>query len=645
MTELNDLLITSPELDEERLETLKTLLPDLFTDEGKLNPVELKRLVDGDASTGREQYDFNWRGKARSKRHAFTPSRAALTYDLERSVSPDKAFSNMIIEGENLEVLKLLASAYREQVKCIYIDPPYNKGSDLIYSDNFTRDRKEYWEDNGSHQDGIKMDTNPETSGRYHSDWLSMMYSRILVARQLLKDDGAIFVSIDDNEVHNLKKLMEDVFGEENFVGQIAVQLNPRGRHLDKFLAQTHEYVLVFAKDINSEPLNQLEKSDRMITEYNREDEEGKYRDLGLRNRNPLFNKTTRPNLYYPIYVNPETEHVALESNEDFSVEVYPLNSSGEDSCWTWGKTKFKKNNNLLLARKTRGGDWRIFRKDYLIKDGKLATTLPKALWTDKEINNDYGKRAIKSIFNDNVFDFPKSPHLIKKIAKIGTSDGDIIFDFFAGSGSTAQAIMELNQEEEEVQRSFVLVDLPVPISDKTTIGQKALSLGFKTISDIMIERCKRIVDGYGDNPQSLDTGFKVYRLTKSHFPRAEFIPDPDKSTEGNVELLKQYIAEKESSFHMSFDQDQVLDEVLLKQGFRLDYTLHKREQFTANAVYLADDGERKAFISLDMGLEDQTVDYFKTNTDTTFICLERALDTTKKWNLKHNLGERLKAI
>ncbi len=221
--DLNQHLVTSPDLNQEQLETLKELFPDLFTDEGELDPAALHQLVSGEV-TGREQYAFTWRGKARSKRHAFTPSRAALTYDPERSVNPDKADGNMIIEGENLEVLKLLVSAYREKIKCIYIDPPYNTGGDFIYSDNYTRDRKEYWEENGTYKDGVKMDTNPETSGRYHSDWLSMIYSRLLIARQLLRDDGVIYTSIDDNEVHNLRKIMDEVFGEENFVSSVIWQ-------------------------------------------------------------------------------------------------------------------------------------------------------------------------------------------------------------------------------------------------------------------------------------------------------------------------------------------------------------------------------------------------------------------------------------
>ena len=644
MTSLDDYMPISPDHNAERLAELKRLFPDLFTNEGRLDADELKRLVEP-SELDNEKFRFTWYGKARAKRKAFAPIKGALVYDEARSVNPAKADGNMIIEGENLEVLKLLTSAYMGSVKCIYIDPPYNTGKDFIYPDNYKQERREYWEQEGTLQDGVRMDTNSESSGRYHSDWLSMMYSRLLVARLLLREDGVIFVSIDDNEVHHLRKLMDEVFGEENFVGKFAVQLNPRGRHLDKFLAQTHEYLLVFAKDIATDPLKQLPKNERMLSEYNQQDEQGKYRELGLRNRNPAFNKTTRPKLYYPIYVDPETGNVSLESSAAFSIEVLPLNSSGGDSCWTWGKSKFRRQNKLLVARQTRNGDWRIFRKDYLVKDGKKATTLPKSLWIDKEIHNDYGKKAIQAQFDgENVFDFPKAPAFIKRLLQIGMADGDTVLDFFAGSGVTAQAVVELNQED-HAEREFILVQIPEQISAGSTIGNNAIRLGYRRISDITIERTKRVIEGYGDDPQPLDTGFKVYRLAPSRFPRVAFQPDPDQSEAANIAALQRYISEKEQSFHIAFDREAVFDEVLLKAGFKLTYTLEQMEAFSANEVFLARDGGREALICLDLELADGTVDYFKTHRERIFICLERALDTTKKWNLLHYLGERLKTI
>jgi adenine-specific DNA-methyltransferase len=198
---LTDFLPLSPDHNAERLAALKVLFPDLFTNEGKLNIDELKKVVDPALVSETERYDFRWYGKTASKREAFTPSRAALVYDKDRSVNPEKAGGNMIIEGENLEVLKLLSSSYRGRIKCIYIDPPYNTGKDFVYSDRFAEGKKPYWEQTGVTEDGMKVDTNSDSGGRFHSNWLSMMHSRLLVARYLLKPEGVILLSINDNEM------------------------------------------------------------------------------------------------------------------------------------------------------------------------------------------------------------------------------------------------------------------------------------------------------------------------------------------------------------------------------------------------------------------------------------------------------------
>lgn len=249
MTTVNDLLLTTPDLNQERLDALKSLFPDLFTGDGQLNPVELQRLVATQPSPSQERFEFTWTGKDQAKRHAFEASTAALEYDDSRSINPDQADGNIIIEGENLQALKLLLAPYQEQVKCIYIDPPYNTGQDFIYSDNFTKDKKEYWQETGAYENGVPLDSNPETSGRFHSTWLSMLYGRLLLARRLLRSDGVIFVSIDDNEVHNLLKLLDNVFGEENFIG---LMVWSGGRKNDStFISVSHEYIACYVKNID----------------------------------------------------------------------------------------------------------------------------------------------------------------------------------------------------------------------------------------------------------------------------------------------------------------------------------------------------------------------------------------------------------
>jgi len=239
----------TPDLQAERLAELKRLFPDLFDGEGRLKADDLKQLA-GETALTREHYEFTWNGKRQAKDSAYRPATATLTFDAARSLKPEASGGNLIIEGENLESLKCLLVAYRDTVKCLYIDPPYNTGNDFVYSDDYSETRKAYWQDSGQMEMGVRLDSNPESAGRYHSNWLSMMYPRLLLARQLLRDDGVIFVSIDDHEVHNLRRLMEEVFGGENFVGTLVWQKSKKGDA--KLLAKTHEYVHVFAKDTNS---------------------------------------------------------------------------------------------------------------------------------------------------------------------------------------------------------------------------------------------------------------------------------------------------------------------------------------------------------------------------------------------------------
>ena len=275
MEEINQYMPLSHDWNSERLETLKTIFPDLFTSEGKLNADELKKLIDPQSISETERYEFRWFGKSQAKRNAFTPSNATLIYDEKRSVNPDKA-ENLIIEGENLEVLKLLSGAYREKVKCIYIDPPYNTGKDFVYSDNFTQDKKVYWEDAEITENGVKVDTNTEADGRYHSNWLNMMYSRLLVARQLLQEDGVIFASIDDNEIHHLRKLFDEVFGETNFVAQIIWKKRVSPANDAQWFSSDHEYILIYAKQKELWFPNRLERTEKQNSYYTNPDNDSR---------------------------------------------------------------------------------------------------------------------------------------------------------------------------------------------------------------------------------------------------------------------------------------------------------------------------------------------------------------------------------
>lgn len=472
-----------------------------------------------------ERYQFTWPDKKKAILTANAPIKRTLRPCREESVDFETT-ENLYIEGDNLEALKLLQETYLGRVKMIYIDPPYNTGNDFIYNDDFSEGTQEYLSSSGQFDElGNQLVQNPESNGRFHTDWLNMMYVRIKLAKDLLATNGVIFISIDDNEVFNLKKMCDEIFGSGNFVVQLAVQLNPRGRNLDVFVAKTHESVLVYTKnylDITS--ISGVEKEGKMVDEYNKEDERGKYREIGLRNRNQAFNPQTRPNLYFPLYVNPQTHRVSTIRNDQYTDEVWPDAPDGTKTCWTWMKSKIDAENDLVIAEKS-GDEWRIFRKDYLLSlDGKMATTLVKSLWTDNTINNDYGKKSIKELFGSNVMSFPKSPELIKKLITIGAGKDDIIMDFFSGSATTAHAVMELNAEDNG-HRKFIMVQLPEVIEEKT----EAYKAGYTTICEIGKERIRRagrtIKEKSPLTTSELDCGFRVLKCDSTNMKEVYYNP------------------------------------------------------------------------------------------------------------------------
>ena len=640
MSELDIKLMQTPDLNKERLEKLKSLFPDLFTVEGKLNPDELKKIVDPDLVKETERFEFKWFGKSEAKRNAFTPSKATLVYDQERSVNPEYADGNMIIEGENLETLKCLLAGYRERVKCIYIDPPYNTGKDFVYSDKWDESKEEYWEHIGVIQDGVKVDTNLETSGRFHSNWLNMMYSRFLLARQLLREDGVIFISIDDNEVHHLRKLCDEVFGEDNFLGCISrVTGTPTGGGF-KILVNEIDYLLLYSKGLSTN-IEGVPFSEEDAKIYDQEDEYGKYLIRSLRRTGGEDRKEDRPTMFYELEA-PDGQ------------KILPYGPKGYESRWICGKDKYKEllKNNLIEWRKIKkdGIDsWQVYQKYYL--EGRYKQ--PSNLWSNIE-GNKKATRDVRSLFKDvKVFDFPKPVELIQRILQlISFESSDIILDFFAGSGTTAHAVMELNKKDNG-SRKFILVQIP-ELSDEKSEAYKA---GYKKISDITIERNKRVIqriekEEAEKQPSLLDldkkpfkTGFKVYKLAKSNFPRVDFAPDPAKTEEENLALLNQYIDEKEAMYLAMIDEKNIIDEVILKNGFMLNYSKEQINDFSKNKVFQIKDDFKECLICMDMSIANETLKELEQYKDKIFICLERALNTTMKWNLKHLLGEKLIAF
>lgn len=642
MESINDFMPNSNDWNNERLQTLKQLYPDWFTNEGNLNIDEIKKAVNPSLINETERYEFRWFGKSQAKRNAFTPSNATLVFDEDRSINPDNT-ENLIIEGENLEVLKLLSNSYRGQIKCIYIDPPYNTGNDFIYNDDFSQDKKAYWENVEYIENGVKIDTNTETDGRYHSNWLNMMSSRLLIARQLLKEEGIIFISIDDHELHHLRKICDEIFSEENFIGCIVRTTGQTTGQDSGGLGSSFDYLLVYSKN-PERVLNGLPLTEHDLKRFENEDEKGKYAYDQMRKTGSNDKRTDRPNMYYSI-INPDGE------------KLFPTGPGGYESCWRFEKNTYDRlvKEDYILWKKTKKDDeeiWWPYVKYYL--EGR--TKRPSPLWNDLD-GNKKAARDLRALFDGKkIFDFPKPFQLLERIISISCDkDDDIILDFFGGSGSTGHAVSSLNNNDNGT-RKYILVQVP----EKTDENSEAFKAGYKKISDITIERNKRVIQNIikekeskqpdlftGDKKEDAlqGLGFKVFKLQKSNFPRVDFAPDPEKTEEENIELLKTYIANKELQLVNAFNKPELLTEILLKNGYNLNYKLGLQTQFASNEVQLASDSEKETLICLDVVINPETVDYFKTNTDKKFICLERALDTTKKYNLKHYLGDKFNAF
>lgn len=464
-----------------------------------------------------EAYEFNWVGKQAARAEVLKPIKKTLRPVKEDSVNWDNT-QNLYIEGDNLEVLKLLQKSYLGKVKMIYIDPPYNTGNDFVYHDDFAMSADEYAEASGSVDElGNKYIKNMDSNGRFHSDWCSMMYSRLMVARTLLTEDGVIFISIDDNEVENLRKICDEVFGESNKIAQLVIENNPRGRQSDAFFATSHEYLLCYAGNIDSATINGMSLSEKQKAEYKYEDEIGRYRLLGLRQRGVASLREDRPEMFFPIWVNPEDSSISLTYVEDWE-EVIPKKSDGREGRWMWGKQKCINESNRLVAKlvSTRR-EFDIFVKDYLNKDGEQRTRKYKTIWSDKILNNQIGTQEVKAILGGDYMSFPKSTEYIKTIIQTGTSSSSLILDFFSGSATTAHAVMQLNAEDGG-NRQYIMVQLP----EESPEDSEARKAGYNTIPDIAKERIRRagkkIKEESPLTTADLDTGFRVFRLEEGNY-------------------------------------------------------------------------------------------------------------------------------
>lgn len=475
----------------------------------------------------------------------------------------------------------------------IYIDPPYNTGNDFIYADDFMRSQEEENEQMGMYdEDENRLFKNTDTNGRFHSDWCSMIYSRLMLARNLLADDGVVFISIDDNEQENLKKCCDEVFGESNFVGKIAVVNNLKGRNDRKDIATCHEYILIYGK--SEFAANGMPLTDEQKAQFDKVDENGSaYQLRDLRKRGRPDRREDRPNMYFPIYYNLETKKCSLVE-EPNAVAIYPIRGDGSDGRWRWGKERVAANLAILEPRYSSiAKRWGIEHRVYLNPslnpvnldeedtEDTERSSKSKSFWIGGELSNDVGRRQLKTIFGAAYFDYPKSIDYILNTIYMGSDSDSIILDFFSGSATTAHAVMQLNAEDGG-HRKFIMVQLP----EKCDEASEAYKAGYKNICEIGKERIRRAGDKIkSESPtttQDLDIGFRVLKLDDTNMKDVYYAPDD--YDQGMLAALESNIKDDRTDLDLLFG-------CLIDWGLPLSLP-YKSEQIDGCTVHTYNDGD-----------------------------------------------------
>lgn len=611
---MEKLNMQTPDMVDENIKKVGALFPNCITErkdsEGKVEYAidfdVLKQELSKDVVSGdTERYQFTWPDKKKAIILANSPIDKALRPVYEKSINFNDT-GNLYIEGDNLDVLKLLRENYLHKVKMIYIDPPYNTGNDFVYKDDFSKSVLEYALNSGqTDEEGNTLVANRESNGRFHTDWLNMLYPRLKVARDLMTEDGVIFISLDDNEANNAIKICDEIFGASNKIAQLVTINNPRGRQSDTFFATVHEYLLCYAKNREEASINGMPLTDEQMAEYSLSDSNGRYRLLGLRQRGVASLREDRPDMYFPIYVNPSTNEVSLEYHDSWAC-VIPKKSDGREGRWMWGRIKCSNELDRLVPKFiTRRKEYDIYVKDYLKKGDNQRTRKFKSVLDDKSFNNQNGTQEVKALLGGDYMSFPKSMEYIKSICSIGSDKDSLILDFFSGSGTTAHAVMQLNAEDGG-KRRFIMVQLPEKISEE----DKAYKAGYKTICDLGEDRIRRaglkvvevmktkqpdLFDQDSNNPQ-LDIGFRVLKVDSSNMTDVFYRP---KDYTGN---LFDYV---EDNIKTDRTPEDLLFQVMLETDIPLSAKIEK-ETIDGKEFFNVADGVLIA--SFDKNLTDEAI-------------------------------------
>ena len=585
----------SPDLTAQNIDRIAALFPNCITemlDEEHSTPEKkvykravnfelLKQMLSPDVVDGDEAYEFTWVGKKAAIVEANKPIRKTLRPCVAESKDWDTT-ENLYIEGDNLEVLKLLQESYLGKVKMIYIDPPYNTGSDrFVYPDSYMMGADEYEDGIGFYDENGNRNfmENNSSDPRFHSKWCSMVYQRLMLARSLLSENGFIFISIDDNEMDSLKKMCDEVFGLSNHCGTFVINSTPNARDYGH-IGKMHEFCLFYAKDITKAESNMLPDESKTFKYH---DKNGGYNIHPLYNSNEAFHKLNRPNLYYPFYIYLDRPldkgffEIGLEKKEH-SVEVYPPKSikNGVQFVWRWGKEKALQNmNEEIIGYEVKPGEYRIVQK--MRHEEKII----RSLLTDTKYSSRRGTAEVEDILNGKIFSFPKPLSLIMDFCKVALSSTDIVLDFFSGAATTAHAVMQLNAEDGG-HRKFIMVQLP----EKCDEASEAYKAGYKNICEIGKERIRRAGDKIkSESPmttQDLDIGFRVLKLDDTNMKDVYYAPDD--YDQGMLAGLESNIKDDRTDLDMLFG-------CLIDWGLPLSLP-YKSEQIDGCTVHTYNDGD-----------------------------------------------------
>lgn len=584
------------------IEALRALFPEAFT-EGKIDFEVLKQCLGGAVDEREEKYGLNWHGKRRARQIALTPSTGTLLPCPDDSVDWDTT-QNLMIEGDNLEVLKLLQKSYAGRVKVIYIDPPYNTGKDFVYPDDFREGLKNYLSITGQiGAEGKRITSNTKSSGRYHTAWLNMMLPRLKLAKSLLLEAGLVFISIDSVEAANLRVLMDEVFGEENFIGLLPTVMNLKGNNDAFAFSDTHEFTVVYAKSKGSCTVNGIPVSEDALEDWE-EDEYGLFKRADtLRRTGQDASRERRPNGWFPVFIGSDGVY-ATEDNQPLHPEdemLWPMNESGDELSWTWSKAKINEDRHNLVVVDGRNGK-NIYKKQRPAL-GDLPTSKPKSIVYKPEYSSSNGTAELTRLLGSNVFDSPPKPRaLIRDLVIVGSEKDSIIMDFFAGTGTTGHAVMAQNAADGGTRR-FILVQLPQPLDEEDKdqkvaarfCRENGLPLAISEITKARLRASSKQVlrDAISYMP---DTGFRNYKLASSNIKAWQpDLEDMDETLFAHTEHLVPGRTEAD-----------ILTELLLKLGLDLCVPIETKN-ITGKSVHSI--GAGALIVCLSDGITRETVE------------------------------------